>query len=777
MKLTISCNPYLLETSFLIDGESAADRSWAKYLYRLRLQTWFYSAPNWNGLAAELEKSLNESEVEVEFEGRALDYRDLELYFTDWNQQKGRRTTFRLLPQKSFLCEEQNILQMLDELVATFQDSPVETMRDPEIMRKYERARSADFDIAVIATMSSGKSTLINALLGQDLLPTANDATTAKISRIRDVDGVDGFSVSCKNKDEDLIYEETIATPELLQEYNKDKEVFYVDIEGDIPGISNQELRLNLIDTPGPNNSATEEHRNVTYSIINDTERQPIILYILDATKPEDESDAWLLQSIADKIKEGGQQAQDRFIFVMNKADEVVEKNDGTIDDIIRRRQQYLNRRGIGMAQIIPISARTAKLLRMGDTITDDDDFDNLESGRRKARRKQFDQAAMLSPSCREKLKHIKQEAQERGDQYTLDLISTGIIGLELTINEYLEKYAYPYKISQIVSTFNQRLTEEWERKKYVEHIAQGEEELKKAEDQFEEVRQKKDELVQKRDYIKGLTDEVKFDPKFLIDKKELLYTKLTDILKGYLQMHGTELPFGQLDHFLAEVRTQQESILKNTQCEMRLQLKEKIGKDFAPVYTAYHEFFEDIQNITVMDISFRNLEGICEMENMMKLMYRQHVDIINNDTISFEKKHTKEFKRKNPIREGFLGFFKVWEPWNINDKVEISEGKFVNLVTLYGKLNQETDSNLQSQFSQIETEVQCLYRNEKAKCQKLLTRLDEIIDAKLADIQTLTEDVKNKTVDLDLNKQCKEWIEQTWKQLSTVTLVAFHEA
>lgn len=74
MRLTISYNPYLLESAFLIDGEAAADRSWASYLRRRRLQTWFYSAPNWRGMAVELGESLNEGEIEVEFEGRELDY-------------------------------------------------------------------------------------------------------------------------------------------------------------------------------------------------------------------------------------------------------------------------------------------------------------------------------------------------------------------------------------------------------------------------------------------------------------------------------------------------------------------------------------------------------------------------------------------------------------------------------------------------------------------------------------------------------------------------------
>ena len=38
-----------------------------------------------------------------------------------------------------------------------------------------------DKKILVLATMSAGKSTLINALIGNDIFPSGNEACTAKI--------------------------------------------------------------------------------------------------------------------------------------------------------------------------------------------------------------------------------------------------------------------------------------------------------------------------------------------------------------------------------------------------------------------------------------------------------------------------------------------------------------------------------------------------------------------------------------------------------------------
>lgn len=53
--------------------------------------------------------------------------------------------------------------------------------------------------IFVAATMSAGKSSLINALIGKELLNSANEATTAKIMRIyRLVDAQTASASYCK---------------------------------------------------------------------------------------------------------------------------------------------------------------------------------------------------------------------------------------------------------------------------------------------------------------------------------------------------------------------------------------------------------------------------------------------------------------------------------------------------------------------------------------------------------------------------------------------------
>src|SRR3546814_3295380 len=55
-------------------------------------------------------------------------------------------------------------------------------------------AGATTFDVLVLATMSAGKTSFINALIGQELLHTANEATTACVTRVEHRQGARRFS-------------------------------------------------------------------------------------------------------------------------------------------------------------------------------------------------------------------------------------------------------------------------------------------------------------------------------------------------------------------------------------------------------------------------------------------------------------------------------------------------------------------------------------------------------------------------------------------------------
>lgn len=770
MVLSILYNPYLLESKFKVNGKSANKTPWAQYLRRRRLQTWFYPAPNWRGFAIEVQEALNEREVSIEFEGRRIDYQDLKLFCDQWNSEsnKDHKTHFVLLEQKSELREDKNVLQELDKLVATFKDSPVEELRSEELQRRYQQERKNDFDMAVVATMSSGKSTLINALLGRDLLPAANDATTAKITRIHDCDSKEGFTVECRTQQEELIFEDKPATPELLDEYNRNDKVFYVDLDGDIPGISGSMLRLNILDTPGPNNSATQEHRDVTNSVLHDKERQPIILYVMDSTKPEDESDAALLKDIAETMKRGGKQTQERFVFVMNKAD-MLNKADGAIGDILRRRQAYLHRCGIDATQIIPVSANTAKLLRMehNGLPLSEDDMDDLPGNLNKLRRKHLHEEALLSPACRHKLEQMKKEAEEQKDQYMLDLICTGIIGLELTINEYLEKYAYPYKISRIIETFKKKLDEEQMHSKYAAQMAESEENLQKAIEALEKATRKKKELDEKAAEIESEIKTISFDRNEIINFSIKFEDKVEQALQSKVKK---DISVTLQNSFLKELEQSQKELITSTQTALYKMLNDQIHQNFDPIYGLIRELQSSFKQLEIEGVDFSKVEGLTDLDDMLNLMELEDLaDILNDGDYIYETSHEETRVRDNPERAGFFGFFKIWKPKTITETITVSDGKYINVKRLYSVLVKALREDFDERFEKMEGCGITLFQKKQKECEAFVKKISEEQEKELTYLRALTEQIQNRKLDLEENKKRIRWMEDCDMTLSRI--------
>lgn len=770
MVLSITYNPYLLETDFRIDGDPEANNAaWAKYLHRRRLQTWFYPAPNWRGFAAELEESLNMGHVIIDFQGRSADYRDLKLFFKAWNKQEGHLTHFEVRPLQYRLEGEKDVLKRLDKLVATFPESPVESLRDPAIMQAYERERDDNFEMAVVATMSSGKSTLLNALLASNLLPAANDATTAKITRIVDVDGADGFTVACRDRDDKIVHGKVPATPELLDQYNKDPRVFYVDLEGDIPEISSETLRLNILDTPGPNNSATNEHREVTDSVLRDKNRQPIILYVMDSTKPEDESDRDLLQDIAAIIKEGGQQAQERFIFVMNKADMTDPKKDGEIAQIIARRQAYLkNICGIDATQIIPVSARAAMLFRMkseGLARTEDEE-DDLMLYESKMPRKKLDEAALLTPGCAEKLRAMKAQAAEEQDAQMLRLIASGIVGLELTINEYLEKYAYPYKINRIVQTFQKRLNEEIQHANYTDTIANSKEELESARKALRDAVSKKDALAERRVELEKRANFINMDESVFTEYRRIMRNRMSDALDGY---RGDEIRVSQKNTFMKKVSDAKDRVLADVKRDLKNALNKQLKDDFEPVYAAFSQALSSLQDTNVAGIDFENVEGICNVSEMLEKISTKSLDDMDISSYTYTKTHKETRWEQNPERKGFFGFFKFWKPKEIQKTVTVKDGEFIKADEFCSEILEQVATEFVEQLMQSKAGFDTIYQAKKQECQGFLKAMQEAFEKELQKIESLTAAVENNEADLAHNEYCMQWMNERKTELSEV--------
>lgn len=216
------------------------------------------------------------------------------------------------------------------------------------------------FPVMVIATMSSGKSTLINALLEKDILPSRNEACTAKIYSILDVDSDEEMTayVLYKNGETELI---DANLKEKLDESNQNVDVSQIFISGNIRGVLNTDRSLLLIDTPGPNNSRDFFHEELTKSTLQKL-YGGLILYVINATQMGINDDFETLQLIKAHLEK---HKDIDILFVLNKVDELdIEDEEDSIEKLIKNVRDYIESVGIKNPNIVPISALAANLFQ-----------------------------------------------------------------------------------------------------------------------------------------------------------------------------------------------------------------------------------------------------------------------------------------------------------------------------------------------------------------------------------------------------------------------------
>lgn len=449
----IEYNPYRLETNILIDGKAPKQNS-KLCVGEKRLQEWIEDLPEI------LVEECSTHEFDIAFHGTTLDYEDVESVVEDANHQ-GLHIELTHEPAKEVVDKEDAISDIFDEI----QNGPFEELKEPAVVDAFNSARSSDFKVNVIATMSAGKSTLINALLRKKLMPSKQEACTATITTIKDTDR-DDFSCVAKDKEGDIIEEEDNISLDDMKRLNENSDVSTIEIEGNIPFVSSKDIDLVLVDTPGTNNSRDPEHRATTYRMLSESSK-PVVLYILNATQPETDDDKRLLTHVADSMKVKGKQSKDRFIFVINKMDDF-KKDDDSVVESIERVRDYLKINGIENANIYPASALTAldirTILKNDDGADGDDVDDDIYDARGKVRKfnrneeRHFEQYAPLPRSVKKEIQSRLEEARSQGDKKAEALIHCGIVPIEMAIQLYVRKYAKTAKIKNIVDTFAQKL-------------------------------------------------------------------------------------------------------------------------------------------------------------------------------------------------------------------------------------------------------------------------------------------------------------------------------
>lgn len=450
-KITVQYNPYLVKTTFKIDGKDVPSTfEFVQKTEGRRLADWVAE------VLPLIYKKKRENGTEFDFYGTVQDAEDFKQAVESFNKQENH--CFSVTTHTSVI--RSNPREELKKLYEEGKQGPfAELFNSTQMRAAFERATAPEFEVNVIATMSSGKSTLINALLGKNIMPSKHEACTATIARIEDRKDQSTFTAIRFDKENKLLTPQPEkATRELLTKWNDDEKTSTMIIRGNIPTISRtQDSSYVFIDTPGPNNSRNEEHKRTTFESIK-SKPLSMIIYVLNAENAFVNDDDFLLREVAKTMIEGGRNAQDRFIFVLNRVD-AYRRGDDSVAGSMKNAENYLRIHGISNPLIIPVSAKFAKLLRLktySPESLSDEDYDELDLFSKKFSR---NEDLHLHRYCmREEIRRNIEMRLEKASEEEKLLIYTGLPVLEEYLKSFLNRYALPAKMEDAVASFDQVL-------------------------------------------------------------------------------------------------------------------------------------------------------------------------------------------------------------------------------------------------------------------------------------------------------------------------------
>ncbi|WP_288767979.1 dynamin family protein [uncultured Prevotella sp.] len=285
------------------------------------------------------------------------------------------------------------------------------------------------FSIVVVGQFSAGKSTFLNALMGEKYLPSFQTETTATINFLKSIDDNEGKSqLVVKYKDGHEVVSEDVS---------KDNIEKYVSVKGDNVATTIEYVTLyldskflkggvTLVDCPGLG-GVLENHAEITR---NQIMKSHAAIFMFNANQPGSASDFKALKSLKSQCQST--------LIVLNQIDNIKE-SEQSVDDVINNLKENYGKQfpNDPLPEIWPIASYPALVSRSKQNLDyhDRKDFTAKEKEEflKKSRFEQFEdrliryltngektRQELLSPV--EKVKSYLTEAQEENDAQIKDL-------------------------------------------------------------------------------------------------------------------------------------------------------------------------------------------------------------------------------------------------------------------------------------------------------------------------------------------------------------------
>lgn len=523
IRVKIAYDPYHMKTSLNINGQNVKrvargyERISNFVKQNIPLQSWIDPIPfqNWKGLLWEVLGNSLEAEVEFHFRGRKIDFLDLQEAMQAQSEDGKYKVEVTFPEEKQVFCyEDQVILERAKKAYELIQSEGFKHILDDKLFEigtdsalyttyqnlenRYKAAMDGEFRIVFSGMYTCGKSTIINAILGKEILPTRDGTCTSKVFKISHDPCVAFARMSCVDKDGKTVVEEDEYNEETLKK--KFDEIFPRG-DGDTLLPSNpptidsvlistsmaslypqnasyqqDDMKIVVVDTPGTSsgegNSAVDgmSHFDIAKGVI-ESGKKEIVVFATNATTDKDTSIIDFLKM----VDEGDpHRAYDqRYLFVLNKADDCSLKGDESWPKKLKGIQSYYTdggKRAIKNPRFFPTSALAAFLVRADRAkgsqygsirenyyYYDEDTEETLPS--RTKENFHFDEFCSTSQAIKDEISEeiarimgsSLKPAEKRKQEI---LLHSGIVSLEMAIRDYIEKYAFPLKIQDLLQSY-----------------------------------------------------------------------------------------------------------------------------------------------------------------------------------------------------------------------------------------------------------------------------------------------------------------------------------
>ncbi|GHU99571.1 hypothetical protein FACS189483_08980 [Spirochaetia bacterium] len=334
-------------------------------------------------------------EIVIDFRGTKLDYGDF-LSMVDHYKRQNTDVSFSIgafAELKDMESLYQDIKLFSDEIIETLEnasrnDALGESLKkeieghNKDLSDKKGELDKNEVNLCFVGTYSSGKSTLINAILGYEILPEALESKTAKMFRITPIEnyrdsgisfvigtGNTGRCVELRWDETDKIFrfhtevQENVIRKTIQECINENKDeplhtqlrriltklnnlpnypvfgnsaeygdyvngIIYVSFPVPLCG----DVRFTIYDTPGTDSNYTEHLSILKHALEKQT--NSILVFVNRPTKLEGTGNGMLIQLLNDIEKNATKSTIDvgRSLFVINAADEIMKGDEGFND-------------------------------------------------------------------------------------------------------------------------------------------------------------------------------------------------------------------------------------------------------------------------------------------------------------------------------------------------------------------------------------------------------------------------------------------------------------